>query len=487
MTLSFPSRAAVLLQLALALLLTCATFAQVGTTGFPENSPASKFDVFAGYSYLKPSGTLDGRDASVMNKGFDASLTYNFGRSLGFTEEFSGYFGGDSPRTTWAEAFGPRLAYPGNRFRPFVEAMGLFGGVRSAANPSAMAGIGGAAGGGLDLRLTHRFSWRVVQADYLHQHYFNPQALTSSGLGGLRLQSGLVISFGNVQSPQKHSVHSQTRPHPLPKELACAEPPSGALSGTESADVRAVTAGQAETHAPTISCSATPAVVKSGDPVTIACTLGNPDSRALSKNCKSSAGKVSSNADNFILDTAGVPPSSVLIDCGVTDDRGLTNSSSTSVQVHAPPAPPATKVFEVLFKDRNRPARVDNVAKALLDDLALRMNRDIDLKVVIVGHIRQSENDVQLARQRAVNIKAYLTREKGIDPARIALRTGADNGNRADIDQVPTGAEFDERELASFDESKLAPQVERARHRTSRKNLPRPSRKAPVSTGNPSS
>jgi hypothetical protein len=48
-----------------------------------------------------------------------------------------------------------------------------------------------------------------------------------------------------------------------------------------------------------------------------------------------------------------------------------------------------------------------------------------------------------LAAQRAVNTKAYLVTEKGIDASRIQVRTGSNGQNEVENYLVPAGATFD--------------------------------------------
>jgi hypothetical protein len=114
------------------------------------------------------------------------------------------------------------------------------------------------------------------------------------------------------------------------------------------------------------------------------------------------------------------------------------------VNVEVPPPPPqASKLNEIAFKRNN--ARVDNTAKAILDDVALRLQREADARAVIVGFADPKEMKAStLAAQRAANAKEYLTKEKGIDPSRIETRTGEGGGMKADIWIVPAGATFNE-------------------------------------------
>jgi outer membrane protein OmpA-like peptidoglycan-associated protein len=118
--------------------------------------------------------------------------------------------------------------------------------------------------------------------------------------------------------------------------------------------------------------------------------------------------------------------------------------------VEAPPPPPpppaapeSSKLNEIAFK-KNSP-RVDNAAKAILDEVALRLQRDADAKAVLVGQADPSEKGAKkIAAQRAVNAKSYLVGEKGIDASRIEVRTGSGSAMSTEIWLVPAGATFNQ-------------------------------------------
>ena len=50
----------------------------------------------------------------------------------------------------------------------------------------------------------------------------------------------------------------------------------------------------------------------------------------------------------------------------------------------------------------------------------------------------------KLATERAVNTKAYLVSEKGIDSSRIAVYTGSQDGKTVTTTLIPAGATFDD-------------------------------------------
>ncbi|MGH9616058.1 MAG: hypothetical protein ACRD28_04885, partial [Acidobacteriaceae bacterium] len=146
--------------------------------------------------------------------------------------------------------------------------------------------------------------------------------------------------------------------------------------------------------------------------------------------------------------TTGAAPGPITVTCNVSDDKGQTASATTDVTVNAPAPPPAPKtetLCSISFgRDRRRPVRVDNEAKACLDDVALNLQRNADARAVLVGSSAPNERDAERrAAERAVNTKAYLVNEKGIDPSRIDVRTGTAGNDTVQNYLVPSGATFD--------------------------------------------
>jgi hypothetical protein len=101
---------------------------------------------------------------------------------------------------------------------------------------------------------------------------------------------------------------------------------------------------------------------------------------------------------------------------------------------------------------------VDNTCKAILDDVASRLQHDPDSKLVIVGNADPTEKRKNLAGERAVNSKAYLSggeAKQGIDPSRIEVRTGSGGTKTAEYWIVPAGATFSGEGTQTVDESKV--------------------------------
>jgi hypothetical protein len=210
---------------------------------------------------------------------------------------------------------------------------------------------------------------------------------------------------------------------------------------------------------PTISCSASPTTVKPGDSATITATASSPQNRPLTYSYSASSGSVNGSGTTASLATTGAPSGSITVTCNVQDDKGHSASATTSVDVQAPPPPPPPKtqtLCSIQFdRDTHRPARVNNEAKACLDDVALNAQQKADATLVLVGnsaplpekhgrrHHRHAMTAEDLAAQRAVNTKDYLVTDKGIDASRIQVRTGNSGQNEVSDYLVPSGANFD--------------------------------------------
>ncbi|MFB3813761.1 MAG: outer membrane beta-barrel protein [Terriglobales bacterium] len=519
------------------LLCALAAFLALTSSIAPAQETASRVQVFIGYSWLDPGGRVatppatPGADLTFapahripsITQGFGSEVTYNFNKWIGVTGNFGGHF--SDPANVGTVLFGPTLSFRSEHFTPFVHT--LVGIARiSPKDLDSNTGFGAAVGGGLDMFLNNKVAIRVIEADWLRQEHSASKVGGGGSFDGARVQGGLVFGLGSLKPPVPPASSCTVQPtavmagepvtanvttqnfnpkHTLtyswkstggtvtPKETAATIDTTGLAPGSYTVtatvtDPRAhrdynttscnagFTINEPPKRPPTLSCTANPTTVRAGEPATISCQGNSPDNRPLTYTCNPSAGRITGTGPAFTLDTAGASAGPITVNCTVTDDRGLSATSNPTVNVEVPPPPPeASKIGEIVFPNKQKPGRVDNTAKAILDDVALRLQRESDAKAVIVGYFEPTEKGgVKLAQQRAVNTKAYLTTEKGIDPTRIELRTGTAGGNRAEIYLVPPGATFNVSGTEVFDESAVKPATERrpARKPAARKPAP---------------
>jgi outer membrane protein OmpA-like peptidoglycan-associated protein len=189
---------------------------------------------------------------------------------------------------------------------------------------------------------------------------------------------------------------------------------------------------------PTITCSASPVNVPLDQSSTITCNAASPDNRPLTITFKSSSGKLAVNRNVAVLNTSTTGPGQVTVRGTATDDRQLSASSAVSVNVEPPPpAPTAQKMTDLDFAPNS--AYVNNRAKAVLDDVALKLHQDPQSTVLLSGSTSGKESQT-LAMRRAENAKTYLTKSKGIDGKRVQTRAGTNHGTTVDVWTIPAGA-----------------------------------------------
>jgi outer membrane protein OmpA-like peptidoglycan-associated protein len=508
----------VIFALALALLLIATTSALA--------QDQSKIDIFGGYSWESPGRIgapvviggvptiVPGGPTLKLNgqSGFGSSVTFNLTKFFGLTGDFAGHFNSSQANTTSITG-GPKLFFRTEHMTPFAEA--LFGLGRVApAHFNAVNGLQITVGGGLDMDITKHFAWRVLQADWVRQQFSTSGGLGVGHMNGARLQGGVVFKFCTGTAPAPTASCSAAQPsavmagepvnvsinpagfnpkHTLTydwkttggkvtgKETTATIDTTGLAPGTYTVNGTATdpktkknnvascsstfTVNEPPKHPPVMSCSASPATVRSGDAATVTAQASSPDNRPLTYTWTATGGRVTGTGETVTLDTAGAPAGPITVNGVVTDDRGLTANCTATVSVEVPPPPPqASKLNEITFPNEKKPWRVDNTAKAILDDVALRLQREPDAKAVIVGYMDPSEEKLvkklklkDLPALRAVDTKYYLTAEKGIDPSRIETRTGTAAGNRAEIYIVPAGATFNVPDTTPVDENVVKP------------------------------
>ena len=483
-----------------------------------------KVDLFLGYQWLNPGGnTPDLSSPPVamkvpsLDKGFGVSADYNFNRIV--AAEVSWGINWNSNYRINAVVGGPKFTWRGEGVDFYVHTLLGFErlspqyGIDSSNGPTALLG------GGMDLNLWKHVALRVFEADfqYAHQNFANNTLLGQGSLrsptyDGALLRTGLVFSFGgapellvgaacSVQPSQVmvgEPVHatvvaSNFNPkHTLTYTWASN---GGKIEGKDTGatiDTNGVSGGSYTTTAtvtdakakknntasctanftvkeppknpPQISCSARPSTVQTGTSSIITCACTSPDNVPVTVGgWTSSGGSISGSGNSATLNTTGASSGPITIRTTCTDSRGLTASTSSSVTVENPPPPPpqATKVNECAYPNLKKPWRVDNTCKAELDDVALKLQQDPDAKLIVVGNSEPKEKRKDLAAERALNVKAYISggeAKQNIDPSRIEARTG--NAGTATSEQwiVPAGATFPEASTTTpVDETKVLP------------------------------
>src|SRR6202795_453721 len=466
-----------------------------------------KWEWFVGYQWWNPGGNIpDGSTpplavrATSSKTGLGTNVSYNFTKNL----SLEGNYGGNWSSLYHNNAFsvGPKLTFRGEGVNFFVHT--LLGVARLNSNfDQPTTGVAAILGGGMDVKIWPAVSLRLFEADYqLQRENFsaevppNDSGLRRQTYNGVRLTTGLVFNFGGA--PELPVAASCSVDHP---EVMVGEPVhatvaasnfnpkhtltytwasnGGKVDGKDTGaaiDTNGVSGGSYTVTAtvtdpkarknntasctanftvkeppknpPQISCSASPSTVQPGSPATITCTCTSPDNVPVTVGgWTSSGGSISGNGNSATLDTTGASAGPISINATCTDSRGLTASTSSSVTVENPPPPPpqASKLNECQYPNEKKPWRVDNTCKAALDDVALKLQQDSEAKLVVVGNADPKEKRKNLAAERALNVKAYISggeAKQNIDPSRIETRTGNEGTVNSEHLIIPAGATF---------------------------------------------
>jgi outer membrane protein OmpA-like peptidoglycan-associated protein len=251
---------------------------------------------------------------------------------------------------------------------------------------------------------------------------------------------------------------------------------------------------------PTISCSASPSNIKPGETSTVTASGVSPQNRPLTYSFAAASGTISGSGASAVFNSTGAPTGVAAITCNVSDDKNQTATASTSVTITAPYVPPVphTQTLATISygKDKKRPTRADNEAKAILDEIALDLQKQPDAKLVVVGEADAKEQAktakekafaakhkhakvTDVAAERAVNVKDYLVNEKGIDASRISVATGTADAQQVENYLVPAGANFaaDVTGTTPVDESAVKAQPRKSMAKAHRKSAKPEARK----------
>ncbi|MGA9022534.1 MAG: hypothetical protein WBA18_22635 [Terracidiphilus sp.] len=556
----FPKSVFRSLALVCAIMIPAGLFAQAGPSGQgTTNSSPSRWDIFIGYSYLAPSGTvatLNGNGVPVtasydsIKLGGVGSYAYFFNRHVGLQGEVGvhefgtqigklpspiGTEGNDDGFTTFTGGIISR--FPVGIISPFVH--GLVGGAVVGGpefEPNKL-GVDLTAGGGMDIEtpfFNRHLAIRLFQADYqyMHVNWGNGIYAGTANINSLRASAGLVFQGGEIAPPPPITLACSANPETIfPGDPVTVTASAGELnpkynviygwSGTgvigsgTTATVSTASLAPGEYNIqgtvkegkpgkegqkpwenatctagltvkafepPTISCTVSPSTIKPGDMATVSCVGVSPQNRPLTYSYSASAGTVTGTGPTAEYSSAGAPTGVVVITGNVSDDKGHSANSPVNLTITAPYVPPAPKtqaLCTISFAgDKRRPMRVDNEAKACLDQVALDLKQQADAKAVLVGESNAVENAKtakeqayaakhkratvdEFAAQRAVNAKDYLVTEQGIDASRISVATGTTDGQTVENYLVPAGATFsnDVSGTTPVDESTVKPQA----------------------------
>ena len=533
-----------LLVLGCAVLVSTSLSAQAvpSVKGKSGETPSPKWEIFAGYSYLSPHGTVMTRTSlhgtpkpfsyvpvyGEMDFSIARFLTGHWGLEINgdiHLENDNPHPGKYEPRNEFSGGSGGVIyRFRNSATTPFVH---LLMGAEIADGPHWQLdhwGPVGTVGGGFDCDtslLKHHLALRLIQADYQYV-YEDFDGLNGTNIqagiahvNALRLSAGAVFHSAAADSreplalscsvnhasvyPGQPVTVTATADHLNPRKsvsYSWSGTGAGGSGATTTVDtyslapgiytvkvqvredkpsrecLRVLPAQWADCSAsftvkafdpPVIRCAANPGTIYPDQSSTITATAASPQNRPLKYSYTANGGTINGSGATATYIATGAPTGPMRIFCNVTDDGGLTATATTDLTILPRPVPPVQHtqaLCSISFsKDKVRPSRLDNEAKACLDEVTLNLAKQPDAKIVLVGEANAPEKEKSmwqakralknkrihardLATERAVNAKDYLVKEKGIDAARIAVATSPAEAQKVENYLVPAGASF---------------------------------------------
>jgi outer membrane protein OmpA-like peptidoglycan-associated protein len=211
--------------------------------------------------------------------------------------------------------------------------------------------------------------------------------------------TGTEVVFGSAgRTPGDYSVNVRVS--------------DGEMAATDTATVKVL---PLPNKPPSVSCTVAKAEVMAGERVGVQAQGKDPDNDPLSYQWTSTGGRIEGSGTQVDLDTTGLSAGSYVITVRISDGRGGTASSTCSVHVR--------ERIRILI-DRYK---VDNVGKAILDDVALKLKGDARILATITGYGDDRgtpKAQDKAALDRAEDVKKYLVEKHKIDAGRLTVKSG---------------------------------------------------------------
>lgn len=174
---------------------------------------------------------------------------------------------------------------------------------------------------------------------------------------------------------------------------------------------------------PTVTLTLDKTEVYAGETVNATAQASDPDNDPLTYSWTVDGQSRPETGSQIAVNTGGMAGGSHSVSVTVRDDRGGSASDTKSFRV-------TEKI--VIQIDRIQP---DNRAKAQLDEIALKMQQNPQLRARITGHTddRGSEQaNMRVGQRRADAVKDYLVKQHNLDPNRIETRSAGESSPIAD-------------------------------------------------------
>ncbi len=355
-----------------------------------------------------------------------------------------------------------------------------------------------ALGGGVDVKISKHFGWRLIEADYLMTKFNDGK---NNLQNNFRAATGVIFRFGEgaPPPPPNHPPVVSLAPNPtkvfaesgdmIVVQATASDPDndpltyawstsSGKVEGSGSVirwnsaglapgtytvttkvdDGRGGTASASTdvmveprpNRPPTISCGANPTKIEAGQSATITSTASDPDNDPLTYSYASSGGKINGTGSSVQFDSTGVAPGTYTVICRTDDGRGGKADSKVDVIVQKPAEQiqleTKLSLHSIYFPtaqptvknpDGGLLASQQRTMVLLAGDFKKYLTYKPDAHLILQGHADPrgtEEYNKALSERRVARTKAFLV-EQGVSGSAIETQ-GLGEEQPMSVDQV---------------------------------------------------
>lgn len=191
---------------------------------------------------------------------------------------------------------------------------------------------------------------------------------------------------------------------------------------TASCDFR-VTIARRPNNNPTVALSLSKSDVFAGESITATAQGNDPDGDPITYAWNVGGTARSERGASITINTSGLAGGKHQVSVTASDDRGGSGNATQTF---------AVKEKEIILVNQTR---LDNVAKAQLDEVAVKLQQNPQLRVVATGYTDDrgsEENNIKYGQRRADSVKKYLVDEHQIADSRIETKSGGESNPVAD-------------------------------------------------------
>lgn len=188
---------------------------------------------------------------------------------------------------------------------------------------------------------------------------------------------------------------------------------------------------------PEVTCSVEDMSIVQGEFTRVRVDVEDPLGGELTYDWTTSGCRIEPNGNEAVIYADDCEPGVYTVNVQVVNSGGYSNQCGVIVKVEA--FVPKTEIVKldlpvVPFK---KGTRVDNVAKAILDDIAVKIQEYPGVTVELIGHTDSSgseEINMKVGMKRAENVKKYLVERHQIEEARFAVKSMGETEPMVDND-----------------------------------------------------